>query len=152
MTDNTIDDTYEDEAEEAPKLKVLHFKTEELTPPKVDDILVPLGGVEYVAHCPNDYEFAGILRAANILEEDPANVDIIGFVRSFFDFPVAKEIDRRCRGSRPEISFNGQLVPSLLSLTDHYIGGIEKRSKDAQRKLAAGPKDHQKSRKAGQIK
>jgi hypothetical protein len=122
----------EDE-EDYESIAVLEFTTEEVEPPKARPIKVPLGGKEYIARCPNDYEFMIIYRQLQDMNDQKIyELDVLKLISGFFSAEDAREIDLKSRGEKAVIPFQN-LFNALGALVDHYFPFIGERAKHANR-------------------
>lgn len=119
------------------ELAKLSYKAKEIEPAKTAPIMVEMGGDEYIAHCPNDYEYIALMTEVRRLEDDPTAVEIKPLIEAFFDPPVAARIVRRMRGLNPRISLVAELIPCMMALVDHYKAEVMGRLDETQKKLAA---------------
>jgi hypothetical protein len=119
------------------ELAKLAYKAKDIEPAKTQPIRVELGGDEYIAHCPNDYEYIELMSEVRRLEDDPTAVEIRPLIEAFFDPPVAARIARRMRGVDPRISLVAELIPCMMALIDHYKTDVMSRLDETQKKLAA---------------
>lgn len=114
-------------------LETLEYETIDYEPTKAPPIKVPMGEHEFVARCPNDYEFAQIHRQVlAIQDENPYDLDVKELISPFFSVGDARDIDLKSRGAEPEIPLD-ILFSALFALLDHYEPYIEQRSKQANR-------------------
>lgn len=119
------------------ELKKLEFKKAEIEPPLAEPVRVELGGDEYTAHCPNDYEFFSLLIQIKKLEDDPIGVDFVPIINAFFDTPAAKLIEKRLRGSKPKINLIAEMLPCFTALVDHYHEPVKARLAKSEKNLIA---------------
>lgn len=125
---------------EEKQLKKLEVKTGEVEPTQIEPVLVELGGAEYTAYCPNDFEFALLVQQVHLIERDPLSLDISGVLESFFEPKDRYAIERRCKGKPPQIDFIREIGPTLLALMDHFKDDIEARGKKLDKVVEAQKK------------
>lgn len=119
----------------AEELKTLEFSTsEDLEVPVPEKIKVPLGGEEFIARCPNEWEFVKIAEKARAIENGEG-FDVYSILLAFFDRTQAKRIDNLMSGSEPAISLIGQLKPALFALLEHYEPQVMKRMEKMGQKV-----------------
>lgn len=128
--------------EETPEeeLETLNFATVDIEPEQPKPIKVVLGGRTYVARCPNDYEFANMVKHLAYLQDNPSSFDIGPILKSFFDNSDASSIEKHCVGSDPSIRLIADLLPCLNALAEHYKPQIENRMKTVQKKVSSTAK------------
>lgn len=119
------------------ELTKLVYKKAEVEPAKAQPVRVDLGDDEYIAHCPNEYEYIALMSEVRRLEENPTAVEIKPLIEAFFDPPIAARIERRMRGASPRISLIGDLIPCLMALVGHFKEEVMGRLDETQKKLAA---------------
>jgi len=119
----------------ADELKTLEFNIgEDLEVPMPDPIKVVLGGEDFVARCPNDWEFMKMMEKAQAIEEG-LTYDIEPVLFAFFDKAQGRRIDRMLSGSNPSISLLNELKPALFALLEHYEPLIAERNKAMGQKI-----------------
>lgn len=111
------------------ELVTLKVKTLDFEPGETKPINVVLGGKNYTAYCPNDFEFAILMKQVGSIERDPLSVDFEGLLDAFFTPSDAAAISRRCKGKPPEIDFIREVGPTFLALVEHYEPDVEARGK-----------------------
>jgi hypothetical protein len=128
-------------AEDLDDIEILKFTTKKVEPPKAPPIKVPLAGEEYVARCPNDFEFTEILRQLNAINDgEIAEFNIDKMLAPFFSRPDYRKIQILMRGLEPEISLMEDLLPALNALMDFYDPYINDRGKTANREARRAKK------------
>jgi hypothetical protein len=119
------------------ELAKLTYKVGEVEPAKAKPVRVDLGDDEFIAHCPNEYEYIALMTEVRRLEDNPTAVEIKPLIEAFFDPPIAAKIERRMRGANPRISLVADLIPCMMALVAHFKDEVMQRLDETQKKLAA---------------
>lgn len=116
------------------ELQVLEYKTVDVEPTEpVPPVLVELGDTKYKAYCPNDYQFAELVKAARQLDLDPTNIDVDSLLEGFFKISERRDIKRRL--SQGEIDFLKELAPAVNALTSHFMPLVQERIEELQKRI-----------------
>jgi hypothetical protein len=110
-------------------------------PPKAPSVKIELAGKEYIARCPNDYEFTQIWHQMAVLRDgDFMDFDLHKMVAPFFAKNDYREIQIRMLGDEPDISLMEELLPAMDALSEYYMPYINDRGKTANREARRAKK------------